>query len=82
MPLRRYRPVKPPCRLCGEGFDHFASGEATLSACPKCGQAILPEAVQGAAPQPRVVRKPGLSEIKNSGFTVLKRTPGGEYEKQ
>jgi hypothetical protein len=82
MPLQFYAPLRPPCRLCGPGFEHVAAaGSPPLSACPRCGQKV-----KLGAPQP--VNSPQLSaplsvsRAKQAGFTVLKRTSGGEYERQ
>jgi putative FmdB family regulatory protein len=82
MPLHTYAPLSSPCRLCGEGFEHrSAAGEAELTVCPTCGQRV-----RRVAPQP--VNSPKLSaplsvsRARQAGFTVLKRTSGGEFEKQ
>ena len=58
-----------------------AAGEAELTVCPTCGQRV-----RRVAPQP--VNSPKLSaplsvsRARQAGFTVLKRTSGGEFEKQ
>lgn len=82
MPLRAYEPLQSPCRLCGAGFEVMQkSGEAALRECPRCGQPVRPRAVQ-ATNSPRVTRPVSTSDAKAAGFTVLRRTPGGELEKQ
>ena len=82
MPLRRYAPLKPPCRLCGEGFDHMQpAGTRDLDACPRCGLQV-----RGVGAQP--VKSPQLSaplsvsRARQAGFKVFKRTSGGEFELQ
>lgn len=82
MPLHAYAPLSPPCRLCGEGFEHRATASApALALCPTCGQAV-----HRVAPQP--VNSPKLSaplsvsRARQAGFTVLKRISSGEFEKQ
>lgn len=81
MPIRAYEPVQSPCRLCGAGFELMqAASAAPLDACPRCGQAVRLK-VATTTNTPRVSRTPSTSEAKSAGFTVLKRTSGGEYEK-
>lgn len=82
MPLRFYAPLKTPCRLCGPGFEHQqAAGAADLQECPKCGQRVQRAATQ-TVNSPKLSAPLSVSRAKQAGFTVLKRTPGGEYEKQ
>ena len=81
MPIRAYEPVRSPCRLCGAGFDLVQGASAApLTQCPRCGQAIRLKTAT-TAHTPRASRTPTTSEAKAAGFTVLKRTSGGEYEK-
>ncbi|HEX9785641.1 MAG TPA: zinc ribbon domain-containing protein [Opitutaceae bacterium] len=82
MPLRAYEPLQPPCRLCGQGFEILEPASApALEACPRCGAGVRLKAV---APlnTPKVTRPSSITDAKAAGFTVLKRTAGGEYEKQ
>ncbi len=82
MPLRAYEPIEKPCRLCGQGFELFEPGnKAPLHACPTCGAPIKPVAV-ARHHAPRITKPLSISDAKAAGFTVLKRTSGGEYEKQ
>lgn len=81
MPIRAYEPLQSPCRLCGAGFEQMqTTSAAPLSTCPRCGQAVRLKAA-AAVSTPRVAKKPSVSDAKSAGFTVLKRTSGGEYEK-
>lgn len=81
MPIRAYEPVKSPCRLCGAGFELLqAATAAPLDTCPRCGQTVRLKAAH-VATTPQASRRPSTSEAKSAGFTVLKRTSGGEYEK-
>jgi putative FmdB family regulatory protein len=82
MPLQFYAPLKPPCRLCGAGFEHRQPASAAdLTECPKCGQAV-----QRVSPQnvnsPKLSAPLSVSRARQAGFTVLKRTSAGEYERQ
>lgn len=82
MPIRAYEPIASPCRLCGTGFELMqAATEQPLTTCPRCGQSVRLKAAV-AVTTPQATRKPSTSEAKQAGFTVLKRTSGGEYEKQ
>lgn len=81
MPIRAYEPVNSPCRLCGAGFELMQPASAApLTTCPRCGQDVRPRPAS-AASTPRVSRAPSVSEAKSAGFTVLKRTSKGEFEK-
>lgn len=82
MPIKSYTPATPPCRLCGSGFEILQpAGAPALETCPKCGGAV---ALSTAAPvnSPRITKPVSFSEAKSAGFTVLKRTSAGEYEKR
>lgn len=82
MPLQFYAPLKPPCRLCGAGFEHRQrAGEPDLAHCPKCGQDVKRSEAQ-TVNSPKLSAPLSVSRAKQAGFTVLKRTSGGEYEKQ
>jgi hypothetical protein len=82
MPLRVYAPLVPPCRLCGDGFEH-AQPAATpdLAACPTCGQPVR-RGPPARANSPQLSAPLSVSRAKDAGFTVLKRISSGEFEKQ
>ena len=82
MPLHYYAPLKPPCRLCGSGFELRQPGGAPdLIACPKCGQEVRRVPAQ-TVNSPKLSAPLSVSRARQAGFTVLKRTPGGEFERQ
>jgi hypothetical protein len=82
MPLRAYAPVARPCRLCGDGFEHAQGAhEPDLTACPTCGQAICRQAATRVN-SPKLSAPLSVSRARQAGFTVLKRTSAGEFEKQ
>jgi hypothetical protein len=82
MPLRAYAPVAPPCRLCGEGFEHPQAADAPdLAACPKCGLSVRRLTAQSVN-SPKLSAPLSVSRARQAGFTVLKRTSGGEFERQ
>lgn len=82
MPLRAYVPLAPPCRLCGDGFEHAQAANAPdLTACPKCGQSVR-RAPAAPVNSPKLSAPLSVSRARQAGFTVLKRTSGGEFERQ
>jgi hypothetical protein len=82
MPLRRYAPLKPPCRLCGDGFDHMQPASATdLTACARCGQEVRRVDAQ-TVNSPQLSAPLSVSRARQAGFKVYKRTSGGEFELQ
>ena len=82
MPLHAYAPLTPPCRLCGDGFEHRASATApALAACPTCGQPVRRRVAQ-TVNTPKLSAPLSVSRARQAGFTVLKRTTAGEFEKQ
>ncbi|MDP3073848.1 MAG: zinc ribbon domain-containing protein [Opitutaceae bacterium] len=82
MPIRFYAPLQPPCKLCGPGFEHrLPAGAPDLAACPKCGLTVRLAGPQPVS-SPQLSAPLSVSRAKQAGFTVLKRTPGGEYERQ
>jgi hypothetical protein len=82
MPLRFYAPLKTPCRLCGPGFERNESADAAaLSECPKCGQRVQRSTAQPVN-SPKLSAPLSVSRARQAGFTVLKRTSGGEFERQ
>lgn len=82
MPLRFYAPLQPPCKLCGPGFEHRQPADAPdLTACPKCGLSVRCAGPQPVS-SPKLSAPLSVSRAKQAGFTVLKRTPGGEFERQ
>ena len=82
MPLYRYLPAKAPCKLCGEGFEHRQGAQdPALTACPTCGQTVsrvMPQPVN----TPKITAPLSISRAKQAGFSVLKRTSNGDFEKQ
>jgi len=82
MPVYRYVPVKSPCKLCGDGFDHRheASSDA-LTTCATCGQAVTRVSIQQIN-TPKLLAPISISKAKQAGFTVLKRISDTEFERQ
>jgi putative FmdB family regulatory protein len=82
MPVYRYAPLKSPCKLCGEGFDHrHNASDPVLNACPTCGQTVARVMVQPLN-TPKLLAPPSVSKAKQAGFTVFKRINDNEFERQ
>jgi predicted nucleic acid-binding Zn ribbon protein len=82
MPVNRYVPIKTPCKLCGDGFDHrHDSSDAALTTCHTCGQAVTRVPIQQIN-TPKLLAPISVSKAKQAGFTVLKRISDTEFERQ
>lgn len=80
MPIYRYVPVTPPCKLCGDGFEQRQAADASpLTHCPTCGQAV--QRITATANLPKLTAPKSVSQLKQAGFTVLRRTCDGSFEK-
>ena len=81
MPLYRYAPLHSPCKLCDTGFDYRQAAAAKpLETCPTCGQPVTRQAA--AANTPRLTAPLSKTDAGQKGFTILKRTCDGGFEKQ
>lgn len=82
MPLCAYKPIQSPCRLCGSGFEHRQSArEPDLTKCPTCQQPVQRD-VAHSINFPQLSAPISVSRARQAGFTLLKRTSDGSYEKQ
>lgn len=82
MPLHFYAPTSPPCKLCGEGFEHRSEpATAALTACPQCGQPVVLRPVQ-LVNSLKLSAAQTVSRAKHAGFTLLQRTNDGAFERQ
>jgi len=82
MPLHFYAPAQLPCKLCGVGFEHHArASDPPLAACPTCGQSVRRQITQSIS-SPKLSGGISVSNAKQAGFAVLKRTSDGHFEKQ
>lgn len=82
MPIHRYAPVQSPCRLCGDGFEHrHSAAEPALDHCPTCGQAVARASIESVN-TPKLLKPLSVSDAKNLGFSVFKKTSSGEFERQ
>ena len=82
MPVYRYAPVKTPCKLCGDGFDHrHEAATDALTECPTCGQSVKRVPVQPVN-TPKLLAPISISKAKQAGFSVFKRISDTELERQ
>lgn len=82
MPVHRYVPLKSPCKLCGEGFDHrHEVSDPALTHCPTCGQTVARDSIQ-AIHTPKLLAPISVTKAKQAGFTVMKRISDTEFERQ
>jgi putative FmdB family regulatory protein len=82
VPIYHYAPAQLPCKLCGDGFDHHqAAADPALALCPTCGKNVARVSIQ-TLHTPKLLRPLSVSDAKNLGFTVFKKTSAGEFERQ
>ncbi len=78
MPLYEYELCEGNCVVCGGKFTLRRPLDAKeLTNCPACKKPVRKVLSTFNSP-----RKLSISDAKKAGFTVLKRTSKGEYEKQ
>jgi len=81
MPLYEYELCDGDCAACGGRFTLRRPVTAPpLSACPACRRPI--RKVISAFNTPSITKPVSITDAKKAGFTVLKRTSKGEYERQ
>ena len=81
MPLYEYELCDGECVVCGGKFTlRRPLSAAELTKCPLCKRPVRKLISTFNSP---VMTKPlSVTDAKKAGFTVLKRTSKGEYEKQ
>ncbi len=81
MPLYEYALKEGDCKVCGGEFTLRRPLSAPpLTNCPLCKREVKKLISNFSSP---IKLKPlSISDAKNAGFTVLKKTSKGEYEKQ
>jgi putative FmdB family regulatory protein len=78
MPLYEYELCEGNCVMCGGRFTlRRPLGAKELTNCPSCKKPVRKLISTFNSP-----KKLSISDAKKAGFTVLKRTGKGEYEKQ
>ena len=81
MPYYEYEVCDGDCKMCGGKFTLRRPVTAPeLKQCPACKKPVRKLLSQFSSP---LKLKPlSVSDAKKAGFTVLKRSSKGEYEKQ
>ena len=81
MPLYEYELCDGDCRACGGKFTLRRPVSApALTQCPACKKPV--RKLISAFNTPTFLKPLSVSDAKKAGFTVLKKTGKGEYEKQ
>lgn len=81
MPLYEYELCDGDCAACGGRFTLRRPVTApALNACPACRRPI--RKVISSFSTPSILKPMSITDAKKAGFTVLKRTSKGEYERQ
>jgi putative FmdB family regulatory protein len=78
VPLYEYELCEGDCKVCGGRFTlRRPLSAAPLTQCPACKKPV--RKLLSVFNSPRQI---SISDAKKAGFTVLKRTGKGEYERQ
>ena len=81
MPLYEYELIDGDCRVCGGKFTlNRPLSRPALTNCPLCKKPVRKVLSNFSSPQK--LKPLSVSDAKAAGFTVLKKTGKGEYEKQ
>ncbi len=81
MPLYEYELCEGDCAVCGGRFTLRRPVTAKpLTQCPACKKLV--RRVISSFNTPKLLKPLSVTDAKKAGFTVLKRTGKGEYERQ
>jgi putative FmdB family regulatory protein len=81
MPIYEYELCEGGCKVCGGRFTlHRPMSAAELTKCPACKKPVRKLISQISVP--RLTAPLSVTDAKKAGFTVLKKTSKGEYERQ
>jgi len=81
MPYYEYELCEGECAACGGRFTLRRPVSAPeLKTCPACKRPV--RKIISTFSSPQKLKPLSISAAKSAGFTVLKRTGKGEYEKQ
>ncbi|MEY2598848.1 MAG: hypothetical protein RLZZ142_1107 [Verrucomicrobiota bacterium] len=81
MPIYEYEPCSGECRICKKGFSlNRPLSAPPLEKCPLCRQPV--RKILSGFSSPKILKPLSVSDAKNAGFSVWKRTGKGEYERQ
>jgi putative FmdB family regulatory protein len=81
MPLYEYELTEGDCKICGGKFTlRRPVNAAELTHCPACKKPV--KKVISLFNTPNITKPLSIVDAKKAGFTVLKKTSKGEYERQ
>ena len=81
MPIYEYELCEGDCVVCGGQFTlNRPLSAPPLEKCPACKKPV--RKMISSFSSPMKLKPLSISDAKNAGFTVLKKTSKGEYEKQ
>jgi putative FmdB family regulatory protein len=81
MPIYEYELCEGDCKVCGGRFTLMRPVSATpLTKCPACKKPV--RKVLSTFSSPQKLKPLSISDAKKAGFTVLKKSGKGEYERQ
>lgn len=81
MPIYEYELCEGDCKVCGGKFTLLRPLSAKpLTQCPACKKPI--RKVLSSFSSPIKLKPLSITDAKKAGFTVLKKSSKGEYERQ
>jgi putative FmdB family regulatory protein len=81
MPIYEYELCEGDCKVCGGRFTLMRPVSAPpLVQCPACKKPV--RKVLSSFSSPHKLKPLSITDAKKAGFTVLKKTGKGEYERQ
>ena len=81
MPIYEYELCDGDCRVCGGKFTLLRPLSAKpLTQCPACKKPV--RKVISSFSSPVKLKPLSITDAKKAGFTVLKKSSKGEYERQ
>jgi putative FmdB family regulatory protein len=81
MPIYEYELCQGECKECGGKFSlRRPLTAAPLTECPACKKPV--RKIISTFSSPMKLKPLSVSDAKKAGFTVLKRSGKGEYERQ
>ncbi len=81
MPIYVYELCEGDCKVCSGRFEiQRPMDREPLTKCPLCRKEV--RKVFGNVNSPKIAKPLSVSEAKNAGFSIWKKTGKGEYERQ
>lgn len=81
MPIYEYELKDGECKACGGKFAiNRPLSRPPLTQCPLCRKPV--RKIISSVSSPMKLKPLSISDAKAAGFTVLKKTSKGEYERQ